>query len=178
MSAAAAGGGASEQVDDLKMQIHVLKERLQLAENDAREAHQLLEHRTKILQENVSTGGDGHGSVNVERLQEENEELQMKVNALSAQLDVSCSATKHGISKPARLDNREREYVEMLEMELIQAKTEIAELKAGYDEVERSKRELENQKESWKSGRGHRRTNSRGGAAAFANTSLNGSNRF
>jgi len=161
------GGGESDQVDDLKMQVQVLKDRLQISENDAREAHQLLEHRTKILQENVTTGAEG--IVDVERLQEENEELHMKVTALSAQLDVSCSGVKHGIPKPAGLDSREKEYIEMLEMELIQAKTTIAELKAGYDEVERNKRELETQKETWKGGRGHRRTNSRGGPAAFGN---------
>jgi len=179
-SAVAAGaGGDNEQVEDLQMQIQVLKDRVQISEDAARESQSLLEHRTRIMQENVSGDGAAANScIDVEKIQDENEALQMRVTALTAQLDVSCAGSRSGIQKPSGLSTQDKEYIEMLEMELIQAKTTIAELKAGYDEVEKSKRELETQKETWKSGRGHRRTNSRGGAAAFANTSLNGSNKF
>jgi len=178
-SAAAAGAGEDAgEIEDLKMQIQVLKDRVQISEDAARESQQMLENRTRVLQESNAGESSANCSVDVERLQDENEALQGLVNALTAQLDTACTGTKHGIQKPSGLGTKDKEYIEMLEMELIQAKTEIAELKQGYDEVERSKRDLESQKETWKSGRGHRRTNSRGGAAAFANTSLNGSNKF
>jgi len=179
-SAAAAGaGGDADEIEDLKMEISALKDRVQISEDAARESQQMLENRTRVLQEsNAGESAANNCSVDTERLQDENEALQGLVTALTAQLDTACTGTKHGIQKPSGLGTKDKEYIEMLEMELIQAKTEIAELKQGYDEVERSKRDLESQKETWKSGRGHRRTNSRGGAAAFANTSLNGSNKF
>ena len=44
------------------------------------------------------------------------------MTALTAQLDTACTATKHGIQKPSGLGTKDKEYIEMLEMELIQAK--------------------------------------------------------
>ena len=48
--------------------------------------------------------------------------LMVQVNALTAQLDTACTGTKHGIQKPSGLGTKDKEYIEMLEMELIQAK--------------------------------------------------------
>ena len=92
-------------------------------------------------------------SADVERLQDDNEALRMNVIALTAQLDVSRIGTKHGIQKPFGLSKQDQEYTEMLKMELINAKTTIAELMVVYDEVERSKLEFENQKETWRRNR-------------------------
>lgn len=153
------GGYTTEQVEDMKMEMEMLQQRLQVAEEDARNAHEQLQHRTRLMQE--SSGPIVNG-VDVERLQELNEELQTKVMALTAQLDVSCTASNHGVTKPSKSGTEQDEYVAMLEMELIQAKTKIAELQSGYDGLERGKRELDEQKKTWKSGRGHRRTSSRG----------------
>jgi hypothetical protein len=128
--------------------------KVQVSEDAARESHRILKYRTRIMQQEAADGSSGENcSADVERLQDDNEALRMKVIALTAQLDVCLIGTKQGIQKPFGLSAQNKEYTEMLKMELINAKTTIAELMVVYDEFERSKLEFENQKETWRKNR-------------------------
>ena len=98
--------------------------KVQLSEDAARESHGILKYRTRIMQQEAADGSSEENcSADVERLQDDNEALQVKVIALTAQLDVCLIGTKQGIQKSFGLSAQNIECTEMLKMELVNAKT-------------------------------------------------------
>ena len=125
--------------------------KVQVSEDAARESHGILKYRTRIMQQEAADGSSEETcSADVEKLQDDNEALQVKVIALTAQLDVCLIGTKQRIQKPFGLSTQNEQCTEMLKMELVNAKTTVAELMVVYDEFERSKLEFENQRETWR----------------------------
>lgn len=155
-------GTSSDQVEDLKMQIKVLEQRLDYAEQDARDSRDLLEQRTRVLQDADQAQVS---NAQLEKLTDENEELRTKVASLQSILEVSCIGQEAGM-----VNKDSKEYIESLEMELIQAKTEIATLKSEHDKLMGKKHRgvlgaAPEEHRSTPTGRsrpGHRRTHSRG----------------
>eukprot|EP00656_Telonema_subtile_P024919 TRINITY_DN27071_c0_g1_i2.p1 TRINITY_DN27071_c0_g1~~TRINITY_DN27071_c0_g1_i2.p1 ORF type:complete len:378 (+),score=98.19 TRINITY_DN27071_c0_g1_i2:116-1249(+) len=154
---------SSDQVEDLKMQIKVLEQRLDYAEQDARDSRDLLDQRTRVLQDADQAQAS---NAQLEKLTDENEELRTKVASLQSILEVSCIGQEVGVV------NKD-DWIESLEMSLIHAKTEIATLKEEHDKLLGKKHrgpvpalaEDHSTARSTPTGRsrpGHRRTHSRG----------------
>lgn len=153
-----------DEVEDLRMRLAAMEEKVKYAEEDARTSRELLEQRTKMWRSQDDKAESSFKTEN-ERLRDENEALKYQVAALQASLEVAC---RDGTGAHNKASN---EYTESLEMDLIHAKTEIATLKEGYDlrQAPQQQHESRGTPTSNRTTRpSHRRTHSRGDMKQYA----------